>query len=244
MSMTLPSPVAERHDASVGSAIFPPLLRSTTPASPSDMDAESRAWLSRLRATGAEHERALIELRDLLVRAARFEVGRRRATHPHLRGGDHDDLAHQAADDALLAILSKLDQFRGHSRFTTWAYKFALLEAGVRVRRLAWQGRELPLEAEGWSLIADRGSGPSENAELNELMNAISTAIERELTPRQQEVLVTLALNEVPIDVVAERMNTTRGALYKTLHDARRKLRACLAAQGLPIGADVTEEQT
>ena len=86
----------------------------------------------------------------LLLKAARFEVDRRRAAYPHLRGDDHDDLAHQSADDALVAVLGKLAEFRGDSRFTTWAYKFALLEAGVKVRRRAWQGREVPLEPESW----------------------------------------------------------------------------------------------
>jgi RNA polymerase sigma-70 factor, ECF subfamily len=196
-------------------------------------DAESRAWVTRLRADGAERDRALSELRDLLLRAARFELHRRAAALRHLRGDDHDDLAHQAADDALLAIVRKLDDFRGDSRFTTWAYKFAMLEAGVSLRRRAWQGRELPLEAEGWSVLADVRSNPAADAESRELVTALGEAIERELTPHQREVLVALTLNEVPIDVLADRLNTSRGALYKTLHDARRKLRAALRAQGL-----------
>jgi RNA polymerase sigma-70 factor (ECF subfamily) len=193
-------------------------------------DAESSAWLRRLR---AEREVALAELRELLLRAARFEVGRRRAAFPHLRGQDHEDIAQQSAHDALLAVLAKLDTFRGESRFTTWAYKFALLEAGVNVRRRAWQGRELPLEPEAWPLIADRGATPHEDAETGELIGAIRGAIEQELTAHQREVLVAIALNDVPIDVLAERLSTTRGALYKTLHDARRKLRRRLEEEGL-----------
>jgi RNA polymerase sigma-70 factor, ECF subfamily len=200
---------------------------------PSGVDAESDAWLRRLRAEGREREAALADLRELLLRAARFEVRRRGAAFPHLRGDDHEDLAQQSADDALLAILAKLDTFRGESRFTTWAYKFALLEAGVSVRRRAWQGRELPLEAEAWPRIADPGATPDEDAETGELMRAIREAIEQELTAHQREVLVAIALNDVPIDVLADRLSTTRGALYKTLHDARRKLRRRLDEKGL-----------
>jgi RNA polymerase sigma-70 factor (ECF subfamily) len=210
---------------------------ASTPRAPGPPDDESREWLRRLRAEGAEREEALAELHDLLLRAARFEVSRRRAAAPHLRGGDYDDLAHHSADDALVAILAKLDQFRGDSRFTTWAYKFALLEAAVKVRRLAWQGREVPLDAERWPLFADRGSTPDEEAEGDELLSAIAQAIRHELTPHQREILVAITLDDVPIDVLAERLNTTRGALYKTLHDARRKLRASLAAQGLERSA-------
>ena len=201
----------------------------------SGSDAESRAWLQRLRADGPERDHALADLRELLLKAARFEVRRRAGTLPHLRGGDGEDLAQQSADDALLAILRKLDDFRGESRFTTWAYKFALLEAAVKLRRRAWQGREIPLEAEHWSVIADQRATPDKDAETGELMGAVQTAIEQELTPHQREILVASTLNGVPIDVLAERLNTTRGAIYKTLHDARRKLRLVLTAEGLPI---------
>ena len=136
----------------------------------------------------------------------------------------------QAADDALVAVLGKLDEFRGASRFTTWAYKFALLEAGVKLRRRAWQGREVVLEPESWAGFAEGGSTAHEQLERAELLESLRVAIEDVLTPHQRRVFVALALNEVPIDVLAERLDTTRGALYKALHDARRKLRRELEA--------------
>jgi RNA polymerase sigma-70 factor (ECF subfamily) len=200
-------------------------------------DAESRAWLQELRADGARGQEASRRLHELLLRAARFEINRRRGALPHLRGGDFDDLAHQAADDALMAILSKLDSYRGESRFTTWAYKFALLEAAVKLRRRAWQGREIPLEPEHWSVFAQSGESVAGEAEGREVLGAIGEAIEGELSPHQREVLIAVALNDVPIDVLAERLNTSRGALYKTVHDARRKLRAHLADAGLRFTA-------
>jgi RNA polymerase sigma-70 factor (ECF subfamily) len=181
---------------------------------------------------------AVAELHALLLRAARFEINRRRGSHPHLRGDDLDDLAMQAADDALVAVLAKLDTFRGESRFTTWAYKFALLEAAVKLRRRAWQGRELPMPAEDWERVMTTQISPEDDAESSELIAAIRDAMRDDLTDHQREILVAIALNDVPIDVLAERLDTTRGALYKTVHDARRKLRASLAAQGL-----MTEEE-
>jgi RNA polymerase sigma-70 factor (ECF subfamily) len=206
-------------------------------------DADSRTWLARLRADGPERDQALSELRELLLRAARFEVRRRRGTAPDVDGGEPDDLAQQSADDALMAILAKLDQFRGESRFTTWAYKFALLEAGVKLRRRAWQGREISLEPEYWTLIGDDRPTPDQSAETGEVLRAVRDGIEHELTPHQREVLVAITVNDVPIDVLAERLSTNRGALYKTLHDARRKLRAHLARQGLGVGT-VKESKT
>jgi RNA polymerase sigma-70 factor (ECF subfamily) len=191
-------------------------------------------WVDRLRAEGAAGQTAVAELHALLLKAARFEVGRRGAELTHLRGGDQEDLAQQAADDALMAVLRKHNEFRGESRFTTWAYKFALLEAAVKVRRRAWQAREIPLADEGWAALADPGSA-GRGAEDAELFAALREEIEGSLSARQREVLVAVALNGVPIDVLAERLGSSRGALYKTLHDARRKLREALATRGFRV---------
>jgi RNA polymerase sigma-70 factor (ECF subfamily) len=206
------------------------------PASPtSTLDAESQEWLRSLRADDATREAAIARLHALLLRAARFEVARRRPTMPHLRGDDLDDIANEAADDALMSVLRRLDDFRGASRFTTWVYKFALLEAAVKLRKRAWQGREIPLEPEGWGFFSSAGLEPGAEAEQTELLTTLQTAIAEVLTPHQRSVLVALALNGVPIDVLAERLNTNRGALYKTLHDARRKLRKHLDERGLAL---------
>jgi len=206
------------------------------------LDAESRAWLERLHAQSRDRDAAIEALHALLLRAARFEIGRRRAAYPHLRGDDFDDLAHQSADDALLAILGKLDDFRGDSRFTTWAYKFVLFEAAVKIRRRAWQGREVPLDPQSWIVIADSRTTPHDDVETAELLDAVQQAIRSDLSPHQREVLLAVTVGDVPIDVLAERLSTTRGALYKTIHDARRKLRRSLAARGLRAGTD-TEMQ-
>jgi RNA polymerase sigma-70 factor (ECF subfamily) len=205
------------------------------PPVPRLLDPESREWLSCLRAEGAMREDTVARLHALLLKAARFEVARRRPTLPHLRGNELDDIALEAADDALMSVLARLDDFRGLSRFTTWAYKFALLEAAVKLRRRAWQGREVPLEPETWTLLAAAGLEPDEEVEQNELLTTLQQLIANVITPHQRQVLVALALNGVPIDVLAERLNTTRGALYKSLHDARRKLRRHLTESGLAL---------
>ena len=174
------------------------------------------------------------ELHALLLRAARFELSRRRSQLAHLAARDVEDLATQAADDALMAILGKLDSFRGTSRFTTWAYKFALLEAGVKARRRAWQEREISIDAETWPQFPHAGRSAQQCLEDAELLRALRDAVRTSLTPHQREVFSALALNGVPIDVLSERLNTTRGALYKSLHDARRKLRVALEQPARP----------
>jgi RNA polymerase sigma-70 factor, ECF subfamily len=201
------------------------------------LDAESIEWVEALSGSGRGRDAAIERLHELLLRAARFEVARRQRSLGIARA---DDLAVQAADDALMAILRKLHTYRGDSRFTTWAYKFALLEAGVKVRRHAWQEREVPLESNTWAKLADHRPSPARDAETAELMAAVTRAIAEVLTAHQRTVLVAITLDDVPVDVLAERLSTTRGALYKTLHDARKKLRARLAADGHAV--DLTRE--
>ena len=217
-------------------------LEPAEPVAPA-LDEESRAWLRDLRADGPVKDAAVARLHALLLRAARFEVGRRRPSLPHLRGSDLDDVANQAADDALVSVLRRLDDFRGASRFTTWVYKFALLEAAVKLRKRAWQGREVPLEPETWDLFSSAALEPGDELEQSELVATLQRAIAEVLTPHQRSVLVALALNGVPIDVLAERLATTRGALYKTLHDARRKLRRHLDDCGLSWEPPAKEER-
>lgn len=206
------------------------------PTASSDLSSDSRRWVEELSGEGGVREDAVARLHALLLRAAGFEVQRRRSSMPHLRGDELDDIAHQSADDAVVAVLGKLGDFRGESRFTTWAYKFALLEAAVNLRRRAWQGREVPLEPDSWPRFEDPHASPQADAERSEFVAALGDAVATALTPHQRYVLVSVALNDVPIDVLAERLGTTRGALYKTIHDARRKLRTKLAESGLDAG--------
>jgi RNA polymerase sigma-70 factor (ECF subfamily) len=195
-------------------------------------DVASREWLRSLRADGATRNEAVERLHALLLRAARFEAARRRRHMPHVRD-ELEEIAHEAAGDALISVLAHLDDFRGESRFTTWAYKFAVLETAVKLRKRAWQGQELPVAPEAWNLFSSVTFAPDAAVEQGEMLSVIQTAVADVLTPRQRQVLVALVLNGVPIDVVAERLDTTRGALYKTLHDARRKLREHLEGQDL-----------
>ena len=198
----------------------------------SGLDEESQAWIDALTTSGPRREEALRDLHALLLRAARFEVRRRRSALAHASVMESEDLANQAADDALVSVLAHLHEFRGLSRFTTWAYKFALLEAAVKARRAVWRDREVPMAPEDWALLpaADSADGPVLDAALAAGLRA---AIMEHLTTHQREVLITVVVAHVPIDVLAERLGTTRGALYKTIHDARCKLREQLRRSGL-----------
>jgi RNA polymerase sigma-70 factor (ECF subfamily) len=197
--------------------------------------ADGEAWLTALRRTGAAHDEAVGFLHELLVRGARWEISRRWADLGYVDDDLADDLATQAAEDALVAVLSKLDDYRGDSRFTTWACKFAILEAGIRARRRAWHRRDVALDSESWKSLAEPAGRADAGLKQVELLGALADGIDAGLTRRQRSVLVALAIDRVPIDVLAERLNTTRGALYETLHDARRQLRHVLDDRGLTV---------
>jgi RNA polymerase sigma-70 factor, ECF subfamily len=191
-------------------------------------------WHLDLHAHGPRREEAVASLQGLLLRAARFEVFRRRDSLPQLSAVELDELAQDAADDAAVSVLRRLDDFRGESSFRTWAYKFALLEASVKVRRLAWRDREVTLEPEHWESLAHAGPGPDDDSESAALLDAVRDGIRTALTPRQRQVLVSTVLEGVPIDVLAEHLGSNRNALYKMLHDARRRLREHVAEAGFP----------
>lgn len=235
------APAPRRPDSAPGGYSRPVALPGSERPS---RERENRDWLDALRDRGPAREAAVGRLHGLLLRAARFELSRRRAALSHVRGEELDDLAVQAADDALVSALGKLDDFRGASRFTTWAYKFAIVEAGVKLRRRAWQSREVTLQDGSWEQIADHGRSAQELLESAEVLDRLRVAVDATLTPHQRSVFVALALNGVPIDVIAERTGSSRGALYKTLHDARRKLRTELAAEGLARPPVTTERRS
>jgi RNA polymerase sigma-70 factor (ECF subfamily) len=196
-----------------------------TPSPRQDDDAR---WLTPLASSGPAHDRAVGELHRLLLRASTFEVRRRSAALGLAASSELDDIANQAADDALLAIMSRLDRFERRSKFTTWAYKFAIHSAGVAVRRHAWRDRDLSSSSsESLEQLTRLSDDPGEAAQTRELLARISTAISR-LTAHQRDVLLALAVDGVPIDVLADRLSSNRNALYKTLHDARTRLRRLL----------------
>ena len=196
------------------------------------MTAPDEDWVAELTATGPVRDDALRRLHALLLRAARFQVSRMSAMRAAVGAAQVDDVINLAADEAMVAVLGKLATFEGRSRFTTWAYKFAVLQAAVELRRHAWSHREVPLDAAP-PLVEPRPS-PDEYAEGAELAAAVRDAIDQVLTPHQRRIALALIVDEVPIDVLADRLGTNRNALYKTLHDARGRLRAHLAGQGYP----------
>jgi RNA polymerase sigma-70 factor, ECF subfamily len=216
--------------------------RARGPTAQTWLDPESRVWLEALRAEGAAREEAAHRLHALLFRIARFQLARRTGVS-QLRGEEVDDVATEAADDALVRILGRLETFRGGSRFTTWACKFAILEASEALRKRLWKRRELPLADDWWRSLELSAADPVEDTEQLEVLHALPDAVEQVLTEQQREVFVAIALNGVPVDVIAVRRGSTCGAVYKALHDARRKLRARLGLRADAIITDATAER-
>lgn len=193
---------------------------------------DNRRWVRDLGATGSVREAACQELYRLLHRVARREATRR-ASSLRMYGPELDDIAYQAAADALMAISRRLDTFRGESRFTTWAVKFVIFDVATKMSRHYWRHHDVPYDYEDWSRLASRFEvTPGQEVEAAEFVDAVSHAVKHGLTDRQRLVFMAAVVNEVPMDVLAGELGSTRNALYKVLFDARKKLRAELVSEG------------
>jgi RNA polymerase sigma-70 factor, ECF subfamily len=202
-------------------------------SAPDELDEESASWLRRLASTApAERQTAERELHDRLIRIARSEVRRRGAT-TNVTGPELDDVAHQAADDAMLAILAKLTEFRGESRFTTWAYKFVMLEVSSKLGRHYWRNPPVALDAERWELLPDRlGLDPHQHAEAAGIVAEIRHVVDDELTAHQRRIFVAIVVDGIPMNALTEKLDLQRNTIYKVIFDARRKIRRALVAKG------------
>lgn len=193
---------------------------------------DSDAWLTALRGPEPARNKALARLHEMLRKAA-FGEAHRRGPAARINGPELDDIAHQAADDAMVSILRKLDSFRGESRFTTWAYKFAVLEVANKIGRHYWRRPTVSLEAEEWEHFPERvGLDPLGEVQQQELIDTVRRAVDESLTERQRTVFVAITVNGIPADAVAAKLKTSRGAIHKTIFDARRKIRQFLTTQG------------
>ena len=189
-------------------------------------------WVASLQDPGPGRDEAVARLHEALLRVARSELHRRQG-QLNVSGPELDDLAHQAAADAMVAIMARLDQFRGESRFTTWAYKFVMFEVSAKVGRHFWRAPPIAFDTEDWDRLPDRfGFDPAQASERRDFVRAVRQAVDEDLTEHQRQIFVTLVLDGVPLDALAEKLGTSRNAIYKTMFDARRKLRASLVANG------------
>ena len=200
---------------------------------------------------------AVADLRARLRRAVYYYLRHERSDLSKTADHDLQQLAEDLAQDATLRVLENLKSFRGESRFTTWATKIAVRLAISELRRVRYRNFSLEaisarfasdepandgapddalLPAEMTANVGGRPNpGPEEMLERHEVLSGIQKALDESLTPRQRQAIVAVVFQGVPLEVVAEQLGTNRNALYKLLHDARRKLRANMESQGLSL---------
>jgi RNA polymerase sigma-70 factor (ECF subfamily) len=216
------------------------------PARPAsgELDEESAGWLRRL-AAGNDNERqaAERELHGRLVRIALTEVRRRSVSTP-VTGPELDDLAHQAAGDAMVAILAKLADFRGDSRFITWAYRFVILEVSAKLGRHYWRNPPVTLDAAEWERLPDRfGLDPQQQAATAGVLAEVRRVVEDELTAHQRRIFTAIVVDGIPLDALATQLDMRRNAIYKVIFDARRKIRRALVAKGYLDEPDLSSNE-
>lgn len=208
-----------------------------TPRSPgvrvaAEVAAENADWIKGLTSDDALGDETRRRLYEYLLRAAGTEA-RSRSSNLVLGGPELDDLVHQAAADSMIAIIDRVDTFRGDCRFTTWAYRFAALTVGSKIRRHPWHRQNRPFQAEEWqNSPAGISDEPEADFEARELRSAICRVVATDLSPRQREVLISSVVYETSADDLAKRLGSNRNAIYKVLFDARRKVRLGLREEG------------
>jgi RNA polymerase sigma-70 factor, ECF subfamily len=199
-------------------------------------------WLHDLTTSGEKQDAAITDLRNLLLRATLYFFNRNLGDFANLTRDKILQIAEDCAQDALIAVMGHLTDFRGDSKFTTWVYKFAINIALMTSRRESWKTK--PLEdissmdgrrLFGW--VGDQSSllTPDQSVLEEEIIHILREVIERDLTEKQRHVLILMVFNEVPMDEVVQQLGTNRNAIYKTLHDARRKLKSSLQARGFEV---------
>lgn len=197
-------------------------------------------WLEQLRSGVPEQEQAINDLREYLLRAVLYFFSQNPGDLGRLAREDVEQVAQDLAQEALLTILKHLDEFRGESKFTTWAYRFAINMSLVEARRRRWKNVSLDnllanADVPDFQFEDESAADPDRAVRQQEIWDIIRSAIEQDLTPRQREVLTALAFDDVPMDVVTERLHTNRNAVYKMLHDARAKLKKTLEDRGFRV---------
>lgn len=196
------------------------------------MDTDSTSWVNALSETKANRKHALARLHVMLLRFAVHEAYQRGPV-VGISGPELDDIALQAANDAMVSLLSKLSTFRGESRFTTWAYRFVVLEVTNKLGRHFWRRPSVTLDAEEWDRLPDGlASDPLSQTIQRELISAVRRAIDETLTDHQRHVFVGIVVHGIPLDAMVSQSGSNRNAIYKTVFDARRKIRAFLTANG------------
>jgi RNA polymerase sigma-70 factor (ECF subfamily) len=201
---------------------------------------DNQTWLEDLNTSGDSQMAAIADLRNILLRASLYFFNRNVGDFQGLSQAEILQRAEDCAQDALMAVMEHLSDFRGDSKFSTWAYKFAINKAMMFARHERWKGFSLDeLTETGESnysewVVQDKydGLAPEQSAIQSELRTLIRNVIEQDLTEKQRQVLLLMVFNEVPMDEVVWRLKTNRNSVYKLLHDARRRLKSCLLERG------------
>ncbi len=190
-------------------------------------------WLSDLRSTGLARENALADLRAMILAGLSYALANWLSpSHPQF-----DALAEDVAQQTLLRVLDTLNSFEQRSHFTTWVHKIAVRVALTELRHLRWKDASLDAlmdqRGEHMPMVMVSSDVPAQATEQHAMLSMIQRLIMEELTDKQRQAMMTVNVQGLPLEVVAERMGMNRNALYKLLHDARLRLKRRMAREGL-----------
>ena len=200
-------------------------------------------WLQALsEQPGEAQAEALQDLRDFLLRAVLVYISLHRSDLAGWSRRAVRDLAEDLTQDALMEIRASLGSFRSESKFTTWAYRFVINRAASELRRQRYQNTSLDRIREEEpavfeAVLSDKEKvDPEQLAERRYYLGLLRDIIQTELSERQRTALIAVHWQGRSMDEVAAGLGLTRNALYKLLHDARKRLKTCLLERHLSEG--------
>lgn len=201
------------------------------------MSRDNATWIANLSADDQSRETALADLHAILLRMLPNALSR--WLDPD--SSHFESLLEDIVQETLIRVIDRLETFQGRSKFTTWVYKIAINLALSQLRLRKWKEISLDGLVEGSDpnqkpskIFTSPTPRPETILERKDAIALVQQIIAEELTPRQRKVMTAIHLQGVPLDVVAQRTNSNRNAIYKLMHDARLKLKRRLEREGMP----------
>ena len=188
--------------------------------------------LARLTGSPEQKEEAIRDLRDILLRGLSKSLNNRYG---------QPFSAEDIVQDALMKILSSLDQFEGRCKFTTWAMTVATRIGISSLRRKYHQ--DVSLEAfDGRDqyrieIAIEQSFNRSELNERYDIVQKLQQLIDTELTDKQREVVVRRfglrGHESSTLEDVGLEIGLTRERVRQIQVEGLKRLREILEKNGL-----------
>jgi RNA polymerase sigma-70 factor (ECF subfamily) len=136
--------------------------------------------------------------------------------------------ADEAAQDALVAALSKLDSFRGQAKFTTWLYTITLNVCRGRLRKRRTQTRLVGVLQRLFCFSSQTTAPPPEQTTLQQEQDSALWQAIAALDDRRRETVILRYYHELTLPEIGQVMGVSERTIRTWLHTAHQQMRQTL----------------